>query len=546
MKTMRLRISSLSLTLLLSGLFTFFYNFSWLSRIYAVVLALNPVNVGFLIAVPIALFCIFNVIFVILCQRRIEKFILIPLILISSALSYASYTYGIIFDKGMMRNIFETDQQEALSYINISSVTWILFSGILPSWLLMKATIVHPPWKKEALQKGISIVISFIVMAVIAACYFGAFATSFRNNTALRKMHIPFYAFKSVYKYTAGNIKSSSEPYTYIAQDAKHVETDRDPGKKDFIILIVGETQRSMNYSLNGYARSTNPYTEQHGVISFRNTTSCGTATAHSVPCMFSNMSRAHYKEEKALNQDNILDVLKRSGVNVYWIDNDGGCKHVCRNVETTDARKEYLNDPKYCSNGSCYDEILPLELGKIIKKAPDNDTLVVLHAMGSHGPGYYERYPLPHRKFTPNCPRGDVEHCTYQELVNEYDNTILYEDYVISEIIKQLKNLPPKWNAALMFMSDHGESLGENGIYLHGLPYMMAPPEQTHIPFISWISKNFAANKNIDLGCIRHHALTSEYSHDNLFDTLLGIFDVSTAEYRPGLDIFKSCKTKQ
>jgi lipid A ethanolaminephosphotransferase len=171
-------------------------------------------------------------------------------------------------------------------------------------------------------------------------------------------------------------------------------------------------------------------------------------------------------------------------------------------------------------------------------------DSIIFYHISGSHGPTYFERYPKEHKKFTPDCARADIENCTKEEVVNTYDNTILYTDFFISQAIQKLETLTEKYNVALMYISDHGESLGENGVYLHGMPYSLAPKEQTHVPMIVWMSDGFAEQKGISQTCLRKAGKEQSFSHDNLFDSLLGLMDVQTTEYRKNQDIFAPCRS--
>lgn len=536
------KASPVTLPLALAALFTFVYNFAMLKKMMGAAFSIPTQDYDFNASIPFIPLCAFNFVFVLLCLRRVEKYIFSILIALSCLISYAQINYGTIFNIAMIRNIAETDGQEALSYLNPSLILWVAAFGALPLWLLWRTTIVYPTPKKEFIQKAKSIVATLAAIGVIAIFNFDDYATTVRNNIVLNKMPVPFYALKSTYKYV-------KEEYfqTPVARIALGEDAVQRPGKKkkELVVLIVGETQRAMSYQLNGYTQNTNEFTLKHGVISFRDVSSCGTATAYSVPCMFSNLSRHEFSVPKANAQDNILDIAQRAGVNVTWLDNDGGCKGVCTRIKYEDIRKKFLTSSrraKYCpAKDSCYDEVFLPALDETLPALPkDRDNLLVLHVMGSHGPTYFERYPLAFQKFLPDCDHSDVQNCTHQELLNEYDNTIRYFDYVMAEIIEKLKT-QKQWNTSLIFVSDHGESLGENGIYLHGLPYMFAPKEQTHVPFIVWLS--WEKSKEIDTPCLQKKAVQGSYGHDNIFDTLLGAFRIDTKAYRPEKDIFKDCR---
>ena len=178
-------------------------------------------------------------------------------------------------------------------------------------------------------------------------------------------------------------------------------------------------------------------------------------------------------------------------------------------------------------------------ELAQDIKQ----DTVIAFHLIGSHGPRYYERYPQHMRTFTPDCRRPDVENCSLEEVVNSYDNSIRYTDYVIFSLIEEvLEQHMDEVDPMLLYVSDHGESLGENGIFLHAAPYEIAPQEQIKVPLQLWLPKTTAQSLTLSKPCLIKKADRGGFSHDNLFHTVLGLMQVKTAEYRPALDITFSC----
>ena len=227
------------------------------------------------------------------------------------------------------------------------------------------------------------------------------------------------------------------------------------------------------------------------------------------------------------------------AGINVLWRDNNSGCKGVCDRVANESMEKLPL--PAFCNEQECFDEILLQGLQEKISRFT-NDGVIVLHQKGSHGPAYYQRYPEAFKKFIPECATNQVQDCPREQIINAYDNSILYTDYFLSQVIHFLQKNSSQYNTVLLYMSDHGESLGENGIYLHGLPYKIAPDTQIHIPFIMWLSPEFASNFNIDTACLKQHS-NEAYSHDNLFHSVLGMLDIQTGEYDAELDIFNRCR---
>jgi lipid A ethanolaminephosphotransferase len=310
-------------------------------------------------------------------------------------------------------------------------------------------------------------------------------------------------------------------------------------GKKTITILVLGETARAENFSLNGYYRDTNPLLSKQDIISFSNFYACGTSTAVSLPCMFSHLGRAKYSESKARESENLLDVLAHAGVRVWWRDNNSGCKGVCDRIETENMAK--LKHKDFCGDSGCYDEILLQGLQEYADNL-ESDAFIVLHLKGSHGPAFYRRYPEPFKKFTPVCESSQLDKCPRQDIVNAYDNSILYTDYILSRVIDFLKTNSDTFYTSMIYVSDHGESLGENNIYLHGLPYLIAPDAQKHIPFILWFSKGFEESYGIDRAHLESIS-ASRHSHDDLFDSVLGLLDIRTKEYDPRQDIFAGAK---
>jgi lipid A ethanolaminephosphotransferase len=311
--------------------------------------------------------------------------------------------------------------------------------------------------------------------------------------------------------------------------------------KPRLFFLILGETARAKNHTLNGYERDTTPNMVSRGGYYFANTESCGTATAISVPCMFSGYSRDEFSLVKGRSTETLFDVIARAGSRAIWLDNDSGCKEVCAKTEFEDFTDS--NNPKWCAEkGQCLDEILLDGLeGKILKDK--RDTIVVLHLKGSHGPAYYKRYPPAFEKFKPSCKTNDLSQCSPSELINTYDNTIVYTDHIVGEVIKRAESLSKQYATAVLYVSDHGESLGEGGLYLHGLPYAIAPDEQTKVPMYAWVSPDFIKLERWSTGCMSKQTKVQR-SHDNVYSTVLGFLEIETVAYKAALDLFEPCHT--
>ncbi|MFN7025312.1 MAG: phosphoethanolamine transferase, partial [Pseudorhizobium sp.] len=304
-------------------------------------------------------------------------------------------------------------------------------------------------------------------------------------------------------------------------------------------IVMVGETARAQNFQLGGYQRPTNPELSKRDIIYFNDTSSCGTATAVSVPCMFSVYSRADYTHSKALGTETLMDVLAHAGIKVEWWDNNTGDKNVADRIPRKELFKSH--DARFCRDGECLDDILPAHLDQWLDSLK-GDAVLVLHQLGNHGPAYYLRYPASYRKFLPDCRTVEFRDCSNEMIVNAYDNALLYTDHIIASVIDKLEARKDRLESAMIYMSDHGESLGENGLYLHGAPYMLAPEVQTKIPFVFWTSSHFDSSIGLDKACLAGTADVPR-SHDNLFHTVLGMMKVSTKVYDPHLDILAGCR---
>jgi lipid A ethanolaminephosphotransferase len=536
---MQLKFGVVKLVLILAFAFAFILNWSILIHFYTILSTLEHFKLGFAISIPLVLVAALNVVFMPFSFKYLLKPFFVLMFLLGSLASYAMIRYRVLFDYGMIQNIFETNPGEASAYLNPTLLFWLLLTGVVPSLLLLRTEIIYPAsgWRGLG-QRLLSMTISLVLVAGVAALYYQDYASVGRNNPTLNREIVPANFVYGTFKYVKNTYLTKREPFATLGEDARQVVRGDKP---TLLFLAIGETARSSNYALNGYDRPTNPFTEQEpGLVSFRHVSSCGTATAVSVPCMFSNMTRKTFDGSKASNSEGLLDVVQHAGVSVFWKENDGGCKGVCDRVPNMVADPK-LN-PDFCRGETCFDEVLLKNLDQEIAQMK-GDKLIGFHLIGSHGPTYYLRYPDAQRFFTPDCPRSDIENCSNEELLNTYDNTIRYTDYVIAKLIAKLKHYEQDYNVGLIYLSDHGESLGAMGLYLHGTPYKFAPDDQTKVPMLSWFSPGFLAHKGIDMGCLKQAAASKRYSQDNLFHSVLGLLGISTRVYDPVLDIFATCR---
>lgn len=511
---------------------------------YRQVFTLLPVNglhnwLVFL-SMPIVAISVMNIITTIASLLKLDRLVISLFILLSASAQYFIWTFGVVIDRGMITNILDTTPAESFALLSSKMVLILGLSGVLAVAVAWWVKIRKPQtlWRSVAVRL-LSIVVSALLIILVAALFYKDYASVFRNNKELVKSLSPSNSIVAMNSWHAHN-RMANLPLVKIGEDAVQKPEMRNGAKKNLTIVVLGETSRAANFSLNGYSRETNPRLKQDNVVYFPNTTSCGTATAVSVPCMFSNMPRAHYDEELAQHQEGALDLLQRAGVKVLWSDNDGGCKGACDRVPHQNVTN--LNLSGQCIDGECYDEVLFHNLESYIDGL-QQDGIIVLHTIGSHGPTYYNRYPPQFKQFTPTCDTNEIQGCTQQQLTNTYDNTILYVDYVVDKAIKLLQSKQDKFTTSLVYLSDHGESLGEDGVYLHGLPWSIAPDTQKHVPMLLWLSRDYQQRYGVSGQCLQQKAKTQTYSQDNLFSTLLGLLGVQTHEYQATDDILTSCR---
>lgn len=500
---------------------------------------MSVVKMGFAISIPIFFIAAFNLIFNLFSWHYIAKPFFLIIIISSSLASYATLKYGVVFDYSMIENTFQTNSSEVASYINFSSIRWFILTGVLPALLVVWLRIDYANgFIRFALRKALTIIISLTVMAMICLLYYKDYASVGRNHSYLKKMIVTAHIFNTV-RYLDETYVSPPTAFITMGTDAKVLPSAN--GKPTLMVLVVGETARSMDYQLNGYGKATNPFTSRYDVVSFKDVSSCGTATAYSLPCMFSNFNRSNYDRRQARNQDSLLDVINYAGISTLWVDNDGGSKGVADRISflPTDASA----DDENCDGDTCYDAVLLENLDSEISQMKADNKIIALHIIGSHGPTYWKRYPPEMEVFTPACDRSDIENCTNEEVVNTYDNSIRYTDYVIGKLIAKLQSYKNDYNTALVYISDHGESLGEDGLFLHGTPYRLAPKEQTKVPLIMWLSDSFVASRGINTQCLKRNASSKTYSQDNLFHSMLDLMNVATGLYNRKLDIISDCK---
>ncbi|WP_347904613.1 phosphoethanolamine--lipid A transferase [Pseudomonas purpurea] len=491
------------------------------------------------VAFGVMVFCAFNIVLTLLAFRPVLKPLLMLMFLISAGVAYFMSQYGVLIDAGMFRNFAETNTTEVRDLLSLKLLAYIVLLGVLPSWLVWKTPINYRRWYRELLSKLLVGIVSVSAIGAVALINYQGLASLFRNHHELHLMVVPSNYIGASIGYVSEQVVSARQPFVKIGEDAKKNPDWQAHTRKSLTVLVVGESARAQNFGILGYDRDTTPQlSQENGLIAFTDVHSCGTETAVSVPCMFSNMGRKDYNASKAKNQEGLLDVLQRAGLQVIWRDNQSGCKGTCDRVTVEDVSN--LKDPALCANSECRDEILLQGLQHFIDTL-DKDTVLVLHQMGSHGPEYFKRYPKAFERFTPVCESNALNNCSRDSIVNGYDNTLLYTDHVLSMLIDLLRSNQEKVDTAMLYLSDHGESLGEYNLYLHGTPYMLAPEQQKHVAMFAWFSDSYQKAFSLDTQCLQRNR-NKPLSQDNLFHSMLGLLKINSSVYNVRQDLFAVC----
>jgi lipid A ethanolaminephosphotransferase len=536
------QISQYRLILISAIFFAIFYNFSFFKNVLNTY-TFEGLNIIYIFSIFTILISFIIFLFTLFSSKYTTKPLLIITFVVSAFTAYFMDTYHIVIDDSMIRNTLQTNLSESSDLFSYKLIIYVLFLAIIPSFAIVKTKIEYKPFKQEVFAKLKTLFLSLAIILVVLFSFSKFYTSFFREHKPLRYHVNPIYWIYSIGNYINKTITSGPIVVKPIGKDASITkDTNNQLEKKELIIMVVGEAARADRFSLNGYKKETNPLLKQEDVINFSNMYSCGTSTAESVPCMFSIFDKADYDYKKGITTENVIDVLKHTNdIKILWRDNNSDSKGVALRVDFEDYRTSKTNT--ICEDDECRDVGMLVGLDEYIKNNQGKDILIVLHQMGNHGPAYYKRYPKEFEKFTPVCKTNQLEACSQEEVSNAYDNAILYTDYFLSKVINFLKPYSNDYETGMVYMSDHGESLGENGIYLHGLPYFMAPEEQKHIGSLMWFGGEI--KKEIDTDKLNSYK-NERFSQDNLFHTLLGLFEVKTDVYKKDMDIINNAKISQ
>lgn len=472
-----------------------------------------------------------------LVNRWTVKVLLVLLVIVSAIAAYYQDHYAVFLDPDMVRNVLHTEYQEASELISVSFMLRVLLIAALPLIVLWRARIRHRPWKQATVVRLLVITAAIGLGAGGLLFAFRDLSALMRNQKEVRYLVNPGNYLYAAFRVLWADVEHAQKPLTPLGTDARVVGRPTN-AKPRLLVIFVGETVRAQNWGLNGYVRDTTPELRALNVVNFSDAHSCGTATEVSLPCMFAPIGRRDYDEARIRGGESLLHVFQHAGIPSLWRDNQTGCKGVCTGLPFQQLRAATV--PEICQDGACYDAILLHELQKELD-AVAGDMVLVLHPLGNHGPSYYARYPDRFRRFSPTCDSAEPRECSGEALINSYDNAVLYGDYMVAQTIRLLQQQTAR-DSALIYVSDHGESLGEHGLYLHGVPYAIAPAQQTSVAMVAWLSDGLAASVGVDVACLRQRS-NQPVAHDNLFHSALGLMDVQTTAYQADLDIFASCR---
>ena len=492
---------------------------------------------GFALALGVGLVCLHALLLAPFCNRYTVKSVLGLLIVATAIAGHFTNYLGVYLDPSMLRNTLRTDVHEASELFSWAMLPNLLVFAALPLLVLWRARPRRLPWLRSlVIRLGFMALMAALTVGMVLAI-FQPLASAMRNHKEMRYLITPANYLWSLGSVAAVDLRGQAGPKRVLGEDAAAGPSHAAGGKPRLLVLVVGETARAANWGMNGYARQTTPQLATLPVINFSDVTACGTNTEVSLPCMFAPIGRRDHDEARIRGSQTLLHVLTRAGVAVDWRDNQSGCKGVCDGLPATSVMA--LAPPGLCERGRCMDEGLLHGLDALLKNVRGTQ-LLVLHQLGSHGPAYFRRYPKEFARFAPVCQNDDLRLCSREEIVNAYDNSLLYTDHVLALLLKKLQ-ANPAVDSAMVYVSDHGESLGENNLYLHGIPYAIAPDVQKKVPMVMWFSDGFSNQAGLDLACLRKRA-NLPAAHDHLFHTTLALLDVRTRLYEPAWDLTHGC----
>jgi len=449
-----------------------------------------------------------------LSSKLLKGFLILSALFNAVAL-YFIQTYNVILGRAMMGNVFNTRYSEASAYYDPKLLAYLLLLGVIPALIIYKTELKPAKRLRLALLGVASLLLSILIL------YLNSFSWLWLDKHAkyLGGLSMPWSYSINALRYEIKKQKKSQRQKRL--PDGKFTDN-----QKRVVVLVIGESARADHFSLYGYPKPTSPELEKADIIALPNTDAAATYTTASVAAILS------HKGSTSDNYEPLTSYLHRMGAYVEWRTNNWGepKQEVDRYFKSSDLNKE-------CQGSACkYDMMLLTNLEETILQNPKKKILIVLHTAGSHGPSYNQKYPPEFEYFKPVCTTVDLKQCSKEALFNAYDNTIRYTDYFLAQTIKKLEQL--HLPAIMLYISDHGESLGEYNLYLHGTPYAIAPDCQKRVPFILWESKTFLEERGYQKPYAKKEA---RYGHHMVFHTILDALSLDSPLYKPEWDLLRS-----
>lgn len=473
----------------------------------------------------------------------------LAVVVLAAVVQHYMLQYRVVMDPTMIANALQTDPNEARDLLSWRMAFNVGVVVLPAAWLLWRVRVTPMRFLSKLWRNAALLLLSVLVALGAAVSMNRELAPLMRNNVHLRYMMNPIatlYSTGSLFIKPLFKRSGKLIPITAgTALGASYAAQTKPP----LFVVVVGETARADHFALNGYARDTTPELARRGVLSYREVRSCGTNTLASVPCMFSPLGKEGYESRKD-DYETLVDVLQAAGLAVFWLDNQAGCKGVCVRVPNASAFEglDAATKKALCDGDECLDDVMLKGLDERIAALPAErrakGVVLVMHQMGSHGPAYYKRSAPDVKRFLPECKTNALAECGHAELMNVYDNSIVQTDRFLGQTIDWLKAQSKQYDPAMLYVSDHGESLGEYGLFLHGVPYSFAPEAQKHVPMVTWFSEGMSQRRKLSRSCMEA-GLDTPLTHDNLYHTVLGVMDVATPTYKPALDALASCRGK-
>lgn len=472
------------------------------------------VTLSILLVVYLVTYVLLSLMFLI--SNQLVKLFCVITTVLNAGFLFFIYSYGVEIDKALIENILNTRYSEASELFNLELMLTLVLLGGLPATALMLVRLGKVNARDTLLK------LTKVALIVVPALYImsGSWLWIDRHASRLGSLLLPWAYIVDFVRFKISDYEANIEHQLL----ADGYFADRD---KMVVVLVIGETARRSNFGLYGYHKNTTPKLQREDLLTLDNTTSCATYTTAGVKCMLSHTDPNSLFSRQ---YEYLPDYLKRHDVDVIWHTNNWGEPRI--NVDTYRQAHELKGQ---CQHPGCeHDEVLLRGLKDRITNSEKQRVFVVLHQKGSHGPLYSTRYPKAFEYFTPACDSLNIRDCSYEELVNAYDNTILYTDHFLSQTIGMLKEIP-NTPSIMIYMSDHGESLGEYGLYLHGTPKSIAPAYQFEIPFLIWMDPQLKEKKSVDFNAFSPR---EAYTQQNVFHTVLGAFSMLSPVYDRQKDV--------